>query len=974
VIGRSDELATLAGALRDARRAPALAIVSGEAGIGKSSLVAEFADTVSADGGSVLFARCLPGGGGAAPLPPFRGAVAVCDGLFAELGALAGSVSGLHDQIVDVATRAPASHPALVVVEDVHLADPSSQDLLDLLAGRPVGAPCRLLTLVTRRPGGPELDRSPGRPDASSPARTTRIDLPPMPPADLQRLVEGIAPGAGRDRVQRIVALAAGSPFHAGQLAAEDGDGDGEPGARLVARHRSRLARCAERPLRLARLLAVAGGSSRPDVLAAAWPEGPADLLRTIRTAVDSGLLTWREAAGRYQLGHPLLLEAVRSGLPPAHQAELHHRWAVALSSFPGALEELPAADRAEVHAELARHRGRAGDQVAALRHWMAAGRAADAVPAAAQARRHWESACRVREVRPGGDGTPDLPSLLQRAAGSAYAAGDVAAAIEHLRRAIALLDVATQGPRAGELRVLLTHYGWAGNLCGAGELEAAATQALGLLPATAVRQRSRAHAHLARMRRGTDPQRAREHADQALQGARRCGDATTESLALDARGLLELHRGNAGAAVRDLRAAVAVAPAGDDTEVLLRAHSDLGRALHLTLRLDEAIEVLEAARRLGEAAEPVGAGHDAVRDDLTLCHLRAGRWPEARRLLRLSRSLGSGPSGYGPGSDELGPDRAGPKGTGSCPAAEVATAHLAVLTGRFGEARRAIASARTYSPAVPDPGILSALAALACWGGDEGALRAAVVMAAELVGAGRAPGPPATVLADLWRACTDQAERERRRDGTVSPGTGETLGLLSDLTARAPGGDGALEVAATAAVEAERARLVDPAGATHLWSAAVTRWTAGDAVPVETAYSRARLAQAMALSGAAPADAAAHVHAASVVARSLGAVPLLRLVEEVARQVGTSVPTRPAGGAPARPGSAMERLTAREREVLGLVAAGLTNRRIARSLGISEKTAGHHVSSVLRKLDVSGRAGAVAVAHRHGRTDAAGS
>jgi DNA-binding NarL/FixJ family response regulator len=59
--------------------------------------------------------------------------------------------------------------------------------------------------------------------------------------------------------------------------------------------------------------------------------------------------------------------------------------------------------------------------------------------------------------------------------------------------------------------------------------------------------------------------------------------------------------------------------------------------------------------------------------------------------------------------------------------------------------------------------------------------------------------------------------------------------------------------------------------------------------------------------------------------------------------------------------------LTPRETEVLGLIADGLTNRQIAGSLYISEKTAEHHVSHILSKLGVPTRAAAGAVAHRSG-------
>ncbi|SCD44109.1 regulatory protein, luxR family, partial [Streptomyces sp. SolWspMP-sol7th] len=56
---------------------------------------------------------------------------------------------------------------------------------------------------------------------------------------------------------------------------------------------------------------------------------------------------------------------------------------------------------------------------------------------------------------------------------------------------------------------------------------------------------------------------------------------------------------------------------------------------------------------------------------------------------------------------------------------------------------------------------------------------------------------------------------------------------------------------------------------------------------------------------------------------------------------------------------------TARESEVLRLVAAGHSNRRIAETLYISPKTASVHVSRIIAKLGVTGRGEAAAVAHR---------
>lgn len=58
--------------------------------------------------------------------------------------------------------------------------------------------------------------------------------------------------------------------------------------------------------------------------------------------------------------------------------------------------------------------------------------------------------------------------------------------------------------------------------------------------------------------------------------------------------------------------------------------------------------------------------------------------------------------------------------------------------------------------------------------------------------------------------------------------------------------------------------------------------------------------------------------------------------------------------------------LTARELDVLRLVATGKTNRAIATDLFLSEKTVARHVSNILTKLDLATRAGATAYAYQH--------
>jgi DNA-binding NarL/FixJ family response regulator len=78
--------------------------------------------------------------------------------------------------------------------------------------------------------------------------------------------------------------------------------------------------------------------------------------------------------------------------------------------------------------------------------------------------------------------------------------------------------------------------------------------------------------------------------------------------------------------------------------------------------------------------------------------------------------------------------------------------------------------------------------------------------------------------------------------------------------------------------------------------------------------------------------------------------------------------------GGPGRTGpKLLEELTKREREVLALLAEGLTNAEIAARLYISTKTAGHHVGNVLAKLGLRNRSKAAAYAHRYLADERAG-
>ena len=152
-------------------------------------------------------------------------------------------------------------------------------------------------------------------------------------------------------------------------------------------------------------------------------------------------------------------------------------------------------------------------------------------------------------------------------------------------------------------------------------------------------------------------------------------------------------------------------------------------------------------------------------------------------------------------------------------------------------------------------------------------------------------------------------------------------------------------------------------------------------------AYARFRLAEAMLEAGAPRRDSESALSDARAAADRLGAAPLRDWIVGLARRARVRIPEGDAAG-PALEAANTEGivetvplprasaetaavdglgLTRREQEVLPLIAAGLTNKRIAEKLFISKNTAGVHVSNILGKLGVTSRTQAAAVAARLG-------
>jgi DNA-binding CsgD family transcriptional regulator len=205
-------------------------------------------------------------------------------------------------------------------------------------------------------------------------------------------------------------------------------------------------------------------------------------------------------------------------------------------------------------------------------------------------------------------------------------------------------------------------------------------------------------------------------------------------------------------------------------------------------------------------------------------------------------------------------------------------------------------------------------------------------------------------------RAEAELAERarSRRQDDDVAAGRLRAEALLADLDRTLAAADHAPPeaLAQRAVALAEWSRLAG-VSRPQPWHKAVAAWDALGQ-PYPAAYARLRTAEAMLTAGGDRAAAAELLADAHRTASALGAAPLREEIELLARRARLNLEPAPAPAVPAMDGTGG--LTARELDVLRLLADGLTNREIGERLFISQKTVGAHLAHVFEKLGVHSR------------------
>ena len=992
-VGRAEQLGALAaGFERAAAGEPGALLVGGEAGVGKTRLVSEFGGRAEAAGARVTIGGCIELSGGVAPLLAVVEALRrvseqigwgewlrlIGDArpelarLLPELGApsptpdRALAQSRLFELLLGLLRRLADREPVVWIVEDVHWADASTLDLLSFVVRNLRDE--RVLVVATFRDDETEHHEQ-LRAWLSSVSRADgveRIDLARFGPVDLSALLAGVLGAVPeRELAERVFARSDGNAFIAEELLAATDNGDAIP-ATLRDVFVGHLARLDPSSQQLVRAAAAIGRRVDHQLLAAV-AELPEDrLLPALREAVRQRLLVPEPDGRTYGFRHALMREAARGELLPGERERLHARIAEAL----GELGELAGGTATTVAGEIAHHWRAAGDAPRSLAAAVHAGSEAAQAHAFADALELYEQALSAWEAVPDAEalaGT-DRPGLLARAAEAADLSGDRFRAIELADAALGELDPVAQPVRTG---FVYARRGWFVWNSGRGAEEALANleEAIRLVPAEPPSHEyagalSKLVRILALLGRNDD---CRRRGEEALALVRRLGARALESELLNSLGLTAAALGRREEALALLREALDVAEEAGDPECLGLAYANLSSILGSYCRFEEAVAVslegAEVARRLGvelvmglwciaNAAENlVDLGRFDEADELTaraleydardttavVLHLgradltaRQGRLEEAERHLELARELGA--ESY---SIEFRAVEAS-----HC-------ARIALQRGRSKEAGALCAEVLALTAAAEDEIDAAMLLSLGLRAQADVAERARARRRAEEEASARAA---AEGMQDTWRTLRD----------ALGPG-------------RAPSPE--IEAHEATAV-AERTRL-DGASDHASWGAAQAAW---DELGMKhhAAYARWRRAEALLAAHGAreePGALLAEAHSACVL---MGADPLRADIEALARRARIELarPATPPADAeePTHPPqqSAAEALglTARELDVLALLADGHTNRQIGEALYISAKTAGVHVSSILRKLDATTRTQAASVALHAGLLD----
>jgi len=635
LLGREAELGRLREALDAARGGSGrLAILTGEPGIGKTSLAEALARAAAAAGAAVVWGRCWEAGG-APPFWPwtqvlraYLGGIdreALRERLGRRLPELAASLPSLGELYPELGTALTLPEdrfavfsaaaelllgearlrPIVIVLDDLHAADEPSLLLLRFIARELTGHPVVVLGLA----------RDGEAPEAAQELLTeiaarahVRIELGGLPPEGVSTLIERTA---GRtpagELVDSIHADTGGNPLFVAEvarmLAAEDRlAGASTTRVRLPAGVRDvigRRLRSLSEACRGALVHAsVIGREFDVPTLARVVGVGPGELLDPLDEAIGARVLADVPAGlGRFRFAHALMRESIYGELSPARRMRLHQR-------VGGVLEEIYAGGVDSHLGELAHHFFEAaavGEATRAAGYAERAARHALAGLAFEEAARLFQLALRALELTGESDSARAVEDLL--GLGEARnRAGQVDAARSAFFRAAELA-------RRGDLGEALARaalgigglFSWTRQAHDA-ELVPLIEEALAALGDEDSVMRARLLGRLAGALRDQPTREPRNSLSaEAVEIARRLGDRTTLAYVLDARWGAAWWTENTHERLAIANELVELASGSRERDRAFDAHFQRGSALHELGRPREGDAEIELAVRLAD-------------------------------------------------------------------------------------------------------------------------------------------------------------------------------------------------------------------------------------------------------------------------------------------------------------------------------------------------------------------------------------
>jgi DNA-binding CsgD family transcriptional regulator len=841
--------------------------------------------------------------------------------------------------------------PVVLVVEDVHWADNATLDCVTFLA-RARGADAPVVVVTCRS------DEAPLAPHVAQwlthvrgSSGVTEIWLGPLSRDEVAEQVAGLADGVpAAPLVDELYARAEGNPFFTEQLlsAAEASPATGELPARLAELLVGRVRRCGGEARMVLDALAVAGRPLGEDVLGAVSGLDARAVHRALRKLAAARLLGDASAGQEQRPRHALLAETVAAELLAGELVVLHERIARALA----------AADDEALAAEVAGHWAAANRTAEELPARVRAAEAAERVFGYADAARHWQRAIALFPGVPNAEQLIgiDLPRLYLRAMDALEASGEGERAGVLAEEAYAAFANHPDPATAAIINLRAAVFRSIGSPAAGLPLIEEALRLFEQAPTSAEHAEAwyayaiyfLFHSH-GRLDAGVAA------LDRALEIAKASGASALIPLIHMFQGSFAFDQGQVERGFAALQRGRALAEASGDGSALIRLAINESDALVKAGKFERAAEValrgLHVARRTG-------------RESSFVANLAAANAAEA--LLAQGRTSDAA-AVIDPLTNGL-PDR-------DHRLVYAMRVEIDMLRDDLDTAARGLQQLTTVAGPLGSINLARNVAQL----GAELALWArrpedALSEVRRVLALYQAPDLTifcGRLLVVGMRACADLAGRARAgRDEPATYATTAAAEITSwvDQMGGAPFADHpwlATIPAERASWDAERSRMVGTSDPTA-WATAAKAWD-DLGCPHRAGYAWWRYAEACLLAGQPPTAAAAALRAARTAAD--GHAPLLAVIRALADRAHIALDTRSATNEEVRRSAvtAPYGLTGRELLVLRLLAAGYSNGQIGAELFISRKTASVHVSNILRKLGVSTRVQAAALAERAG-------